>query len=309
METIKNIFYASDGAKITYYQTSCPPEPKGVVLIIHGMAEYAARYHEFADFFYSNNYIAIAHDQRGHGQTGRDSGDMGFFSSGNGWKRVIQDVKEISWSLRDSYPGLPLFIIGHSMGSVVARSAVISFPNVYNSAVFVGTTVGINGFMQKIASLIARREIRKNGEKTPSQLLAELSFGSYNKKFKPNRTDYDWLSLNRENVDAYIEDPICGFTCSSGFYRDLFYGIQFASDYENLQHIPHDFPMLFLSGQNDPVGGMGKEVAQIVQLTKKAGAENVDLVLYPLLRHEILNEANRVLVYRDVLRFFESHRL
>jgi alpha-beta hydrolase superfamily lysophospholipase len=308
MDTVRNIFYASDGAKITYYQTPCPSEPKGVVLIIHGMAEYATRYHEFADFFYANNYIAIAHDQRGHGQTGRDSGDMGFFSSGNGWERVVQDVKEISWSLRDSYPELPLFLIGHSMGSVVARSAVISFPNVYNSAVFVGTTVGINSIMQKIASFIARREIRKRGEKTPSKLLSDLSFGSYNKKFKPNQTAYDWLSLNKENVDAYIEDPLCGFTCSAGFYRDLFYGIRFASDYENLQNIPNDFPMLFLSGQNDPVGGMGKEVKQIVQLTKKAGAENVDFILYPLMRHEILNEKNRVLIYRDVLRFFETYR-
>jgi alpha-beta hydrolase superfamily lysophospholipase len=308
MEPIKNIFYASDGAKITYYQTVCPPEPKGLVLILHGMAEHAARYFELADFFCSNNYIVTTYDQRGHGQTGQDSGELGFFSSGNGWERVVQDVKEISWSLRESYPKLPLFLIGHSMGSVIARSAVISFANVYDRAVFVGTTTGINGFMLKMARLIARQEIRKNGEKAPSELLSALSFGSYNKKFKPNRTAFDWLSLNSENVDAYLQDPLCGFTCSSGFYRDLFFGIQFASNEANLQNIPPDFPMLFLSGANDPVGGMGKEVKQIVQLTKKAGAKNVELVLYPLLRHEILNEANRVLVYRDLLRFLEAPR-
>ncbi len=303
---IKNTFYASDELKLTYYQTPRPLKPQGVVLIVHGMAESATRYQEFSDFLYTNNYIAVAYDQRGHGQTGIDSGDMGFFSSGNGWERIISDVKEISCSLKESYPDLPLFLIGHSMGSVVARNAVISFPELYNSAIIIGTTIGINGLMRKIASLIAKHEIRKTGEKTPSELLSDLSFGGYNKKFKPNRTDYDWLSLNKKNVDTYLDDPLCGFTCSSGFYRDLFYGIQFTSAYSNLKKIPCDFPLLFLSGRDDPVGGMGKEVKRIVQLTKKTGVKNVDLILYPLLRHEILNEDRRELVYNDVLRFIEK---
>ncbi|WP_373482035.1 lysophospholipase [Acetobacterium sp.] len=302
-----NGFYTSDEAKLTYYETPCPSEPKGVILIVHGMAEHARRYHEFMDFLYQNHYLAVIHDQRGHGQTGQDSGDLGFFSNGNGWDRVVSDVKEISGMLKNTYPELPLFIIGHSMGSVVTRTAIIDYSELYDGAIIIGTTVGISNFMRKAASLIARREIRKKGEKTPSKLLSDLSFGSYNKKFKPNRTEYDWISMSKSNVDAYVKDSLCGFTCSAGFYRDLFYGLDYTTKESNLKKIPNDFPLLFLAGRDDPVGGMGKEVTQITQQLKKAGVLDVELILYPLMRHEILNEDKRDLVYGDVLRFLNTH--
>lgn len=304
-----NTFYASDEAKLTYYETPCPANPRAVVLIVHGMAEHARRYHEFMDFLYQHHYLVVIHDQRGHGQTGKDSGDLGFFSSGNGWKRVVADVREISFMLKESYPDLPLFIAGHSMGSVVTRTAVIDYSELYNGAIIIGTTLGISKFIRQAASLIAHREIRKKGEQTPSKLLSDLSFGSYNKKFKPNRTEYDWLSMSKSNVDAYIEDTLCGFTCSAGFYRDLFYGLDYTTKQTNLKKIPQDFPLLFLAGRDDPVGSMGKEVIQITQQLKHAGVINVDLILYPLMRHEILNEEKRDLVYGDVLRFLDTHSL
>lgn len=304
-----NEFYASDDAKLTYYETPLPRKPKGVVLIVHGMAEHALRYHEFLDFLYNNSYLVVIHDQRGHGQTGKDTGDLGFFSSGNGWERIVSDVKEISGMLKDTYPDLPLFIIGHSMGSVVTRHAVIDYSELYDGAIIIGTTVGISNFMCKAASIIARREIRKKGEKTPSKLLSDLSFGSYNKKFKPNRTEYDWISMSKTNVDAYLKDSLCGFTCSAGFYRDLFYGLGYTTNNTNLKKIPADFHLLFLAGRDDPVGNMGKEVTHITQQLKKAGVQNVDLILYPLMRHEILNEDKRELVYGDVLRFLNTHSL
>ena len=304
-----NGFYASDDAKLTYYETPCPAEPKGIVLIVHGMAEHACRYHEFMDFLYQHHYLAVIHDQRGHGQTGRDSGNLGFFASGNGWERVVFDVKEISGMLKESYSQLPLFIIGHSMGSVVTRTAVIDYSELYQGAIIIGTTVGISNFMRKAGSLIARREIRKNGEKAPSKLLSNLSFGSYNRKFKPNRTECDWISMSKSNVDAYLQDFRCGFTCSAGFYRDLFYGLDYTTKAANLKKIPVDFPLLFLAGRDDPVGGMGREVTQLTRQLKKAGVLDVDLILYPLMRHEILNEDKRDLVYGDVLRFLNTHTL
>lgn len=304
-----NGFYTSDDVKLTYYETPLPLKPKGVVLIVHGMAEHALRYHEFLDFLYHNHFLAVILDQRGHGQTGKDSGHLGFFASGNGWNRVVTDVKEISAMLKSIYPELPLFIIGHSMGSVVTQHAVIDYPELYQGAVIIGTTVGISSLMRKTASLIARWEIAKNGEKTPSKLLSQLSFGSYNKKFKPNRTEYDWLSLSKTNVDAYIDDPLCGFTCSAGFYRDLFYGLNYTTDTNNLKKIPTDFHLLYLAGRDDPVGNMGKEVIHITQQLKKAGVQNVNLILYPLMRHEILNEDKRELVYADVLRFLTTNTL
>ncbi|MEL7659526.1 alpha/beta hydrolase [Acetobacterium wieringae] len=304
-----NGFYASDEVKLTYYETPCPAKPKGIVQIVHGMAEHAQRYHELMNFLFHNHYLAVTHDQRGHGQTGKDAGNLGFFSSGNGWERVVSDVKEISGALKEAYPELPLFITGHSMGSVVTRTTIIDYSELYEGAIIIGTTVGINNLMRKTASIIARREIRKNGETTPSKLLSKLSFGSYNKKFKPNRTEYDWISLSKSNVDAYLSDDLCGFTCSAGFYRDLFYGLDYTTKTSNLKKIPSEFPLLFLAGRDDPVGGMGKEVMQLTQQLKKLGVANVESILYPLMRHEILNEDKRELVYKDILRFLNTHSL
>lgn len=302
-------FYASDEVKLTYYETPCPTELKGIVLIVHGMAEHARRYHEFMNFLYHNHYLAVAHDQRGHGLTGKQSGEMGFFASGNGWKRVVSDVRELSVALKQTHPHLPIFIIGHSMGSVVTRHAVITYPNLYQGAIIIGTTIGVNGTLRKIARSIAKQEIKKHGEKTPSRLLAKLSFGSYNKKFKSNRTSYDWLSLSKTNVDQYIIDPLCGFTCSAGFYRDLFYGLDFTTKPANIKKIPRDFPLLFLSGRDDPVGGMGKEVNHCVTQIKKAGHRSNDLILYPLMRHEILFEDNHELVFQDILHFLDTQSI
>lgn len=303
IEFKENSFVASDKMKITYYQTPQTPETVGMVLIVHGMAEHALRYHEFSDFLSSQNFMVFAHDQRGHGKTGIDANALGFFSEENGWQRVVHDVHEFAIRIKKENPELPLFILGHSMGSVVTRTCIIQFSEIFRAGVVVGTTVGINKFMRTAGGMIANHEIKKTGAKTPSQKLSDLSFGSYNKKFAPNRTDYDWLSLYPENVDRYISDPLCGFTCSAGFYKDLFYGINFASDKKNIKKIPADFPILFLAGNDDPVGGMGKEVKLVHRLTKDAGLKDIDLKLYPHLRHELLNEENRKMIYEDILNF------
>lgn len=303
----ENKFTASDGVKITTYQTPLPSKAQGILLIVHGMAEHALRYHEFADFLYEHHFMAVAHDQRGHGKTGLESGTPGFFAEKNGWQRVVSDVRELSLLIKREHPDLPLFILGHSMGSVVTRSCIIDFPDLYKGAVIIGTTVGINGITRKIGSLIARYEILRHDSKFPSERLSHLSFGSYNKKFAPNRTTYDWLSLNEQNVDDYIDDPFCGFTCSAGFYRDFFYGLHTTSVFENINKIPKDFPIFFLSGNDDPVSNMGKEVKLLHRLTQKSGMTNIELKLYPKLRHEILNEDIREEIYENIFDFCISH--
>ena len=300
-------FTATDGKNITFYETPLPPKAQGIVLVVHGMAEHALRYHEFSDFLYEHHFMAVALDQRGHGKTGLESGDLGFFAHENGWQRVVGDVRELSLLIKNAHRDLPLFILGHSMGSVVTRSCVIEFPDLYEGAVIVGTTVGVNALMRKIGGLIAGYEIKRKGEKTPSENLSNLSFGSYNKKFAPNRTTYDWLSLREQNVDDYIQDPLCGFTCSASFYRDLFSGIHFASSFENISRMPKEFPILFLSGGDDPVSNMGNEVKLVHRLTQKSGMTDIRLKLYPRLRHEILNEASRFDIYNEILEFLRNH--
>jgi|LGVF01.2.fsa_nt_gb alpha-beta hydrolase superfamily lysophospholipase len=301
-------FTASDAIPITYYQTPKPEKPKGIVLIIHGMAEYAERYERFANYLYEKGYLVIAHDQRGHGKTAQNSGKLGYFSDNNGWQRIVDDVKELSTLIKNNYPTIPLFILGHSMGSIVARTCIIQFSNLYNSAIIIGTTTGINHFARKAAAILARHEIRKNGLKKPSLRLTNLSFGGYGKKLKTNRTTFDWLSLNEDNVNNYIADPLCGFTCTNGFFQDLFYGINYACSPKNIKKIPSNFPMIFLSGKKDPVGRFGKEVQYICDLTEKCGHDPIEICLFDDLRHEILNEESCQDVYQKILEFLNNHR-
>ncbi|MGL4606523.1 MAG: lysophospholipase [Eubacteriaceae bacterium] len=303
----EDFFHASDGLAIFYYKRSSCKAPKGVVLIVHGMAEHAKRYEDFAKFLNSKELLVYVHDQRGHGKTGLESNSLGFLSAEKGWQRMVDDLFEFSSIIKQENPNLPIFLLGHSMGSVVSRTSIIQFPSLFKACILVGTTIGINKFMRKAGKIIANHEIKRNGVRTPSPKLSNLSFGQYNKQFKPNRTPFDWLSLNPLNVDAYVQDPLCGFTCTAGFYRDLFDGIDFASNLKNIQKIPKDFPILFLAGAEDPVGGNGKEVQFIKALTHKAQMTNVHLLLYPHLRHEILNEENKEIIYLDIYHFLSEN--
>ncbi|MEG2897073.1 MAG: alpha/beta hydrolase [Eubacterium sp.] len=299
-------FHATDDAPVYYYTTPCNLDTQGVLIIVHGMAEYALRYQEFADFLYRKGFIVYALDQRGHGATGTFNGTLGYFDDTNGWKRIVEDIRELTYLAKSKNPDLPLFILGHSMGSIVVRSCLIEFGNFYNGAVIVGTTLGVNSFMRKIGETIALFEIRKYGPTHPSTLLEKISFGNYNKNFNPNRTAYDWLSADTDNVDRYLSDPLCGFTCTSSFYYDFFTGLDFTNAIKHIQKMPKTLPLYLISGASDPVSFMGKEVKILYKRMKKAGIQDIELTLYPGKRHEILNESNRKDIYQDILKFLQN---
>ncbi|MDO4288182.1 MAG: alpha/beta hydrolase [Eubacterium sp.] len=297
---------ASDGAKIFYYSTPRFKDSRAAILLVHGMAEHASRYREFADFLCRRNLVVYAIDQRGHGATGLSQDSLGFFAETDGWQRIVSDIGELSTHIKSQHPELPLFILGHSMGSVAVRSALIRFGDLYRGAVVVGTTLGRGAAMRKLGKALARAEIAKFGPRHPSSFLNLLAFGGYNRHFLPARTAFDWLSANPDNVDAYIADPLCGFTCTAGFFYDLFDGIDFASDPKNIKKMPSSLPIFLVAGAADPVGGMGKEVLALEKLMKACGMTQVTCTLYPEKRHELLNEANRRLVYSEVLAFIEA---
>lgn len=298
-------FTASDKARIFYYTTPRNPDTKAVLIIVHGMAEYALRYREFADFLYRRGIIIYAIDQRGHGMTGTFDGTLGYFDETDGWQRIVSDIHELTEMVQDENPDLPIFIMGHSMGSVAVRTGLIDFGGLYAGAIIVGTTLGINQAMRTIGKGIAKSEIKKYGPTHPSKLLTDMSFGSYNKKVKASRTEYDWLSENTANVDSYIKDPLCGFTCTSAFFYDLFTGLDYAGAPRNIFRMPADLPIYLISGACDPVSNMGKEVKILYQRFKDADIKDVSLNLYHGKRHELLNEDNRREVYGDILSFIK----
>ncbi|MDQ0214465.1 alpha-beta hydrolase superfamily lysophospholipase [Oikeobacillus pervagus] len=290
-----------DGTDIFCCKWSNPSiqEIHGIVQISHGMAEHVLRYEDFARYLVDRGFIVFGHDHRGHGKTAKKKEEIGYFTDDDGFEQVVRDVKQLTDLIQNDYPSTPIVLFGHSMGSFIARRYVQLFGHQLVGAIFSGTG-GDPGFLGKMGLFIAEREGRKKGRRTASPLLDKLSFGHFNKQFKPNRTDFDWLTRDEEQVDLYIADPACGNIFTAGFFADLFTGLLTIHRQEEINKIPKQLPLLLIAGDQDPVGKSGKGVRQVYQQYKKAGMEDVSLKLYEGARHEILNETNREEVFHDI---------
>lgn len=292
-----------DGAEIFVRKWFGVEKPKGVLFIAHGMAEHSKRYDAFARFCNDLDLLVIANDHRGHGRTGEKAQLMGYFAPQDGFERAVDDLYEIILSVKAELPRLPVFIMGHSMGSFLVRRYVQRYGDTVQAAIFMGSA-GKPGPELQIAKLIARLQMIKSPTK-PSKLLDKMSFGGYNKAFKNTKTAFDWLSRDEAEVQKYIEDPQCGFVCSSGFFYDLFYGLEIIHKSAEIDKMPKELPLLVINGGSDPVGGSG--VKTFVEQLKKHGVERVTSILYPGARHEILNETNRTEVMEDVGAWLLKH--
>ncbi len=284
---------AGDGKKVFYYRWN-PPEgdPKAAVQIVHGMAEHAARYDDAALRLTKAGYIVYAQDLRGHGKTAEDQEELGFIAQENGWERMVEDIREIGEKIRAEQPDIPLFLIGHSMGSFLSRTMMFRHPGLYRGVVLSGTG-GNPGVMGRLGRRLALRNAAKHGLKHRDRQLDSLSFGSFNRQFKPSRTSFDWLSRDDEEVDLYVDDPLCGFICTSAFFRDLLDGLILIHDPANITKIPRDLPVLLISGTRDPVGKNGKAVEALWSRYREQGAADVTLKLWEGARHELFHETNR----------------
>jgi Putative lysophospholipase. len=295
-----------DGMEI---YTACWPaknaEPMAVVQIAHGMAEHIGRYDDFARFLAGKGITVIGGDHRGHGHTGERAGLFGYFSDQNGFERVVEDLWIINQHIRKKFPGIPIILLGHSMGSFLARRYIQKYPDTVIAAIFSGTG-GNPGILGKAGLWLAKREMKKNGKKSPSPAMDRLIFGSYNKQVENVATRFDWISRDRQVVEAYVADPFCGFICTSGFFYDLLWGLLEIHKDANIRKTPADFPILFLSGEKDPVGGYTRGVKQAIRQYEKNGMTNISCKFYPDGRHEMLNEINKNEVYEDVFRWIRE---
>ncbi|MDJ0763811.1 MAG: alpha/beta hydrolase [Myxococcota bacterium] len=276
------------------------------LLISHGMAEHAGRYGDFAAFLTSKGIAVYAYDHRGHGKTAKSLSDVGFFSEANGWELVKEDLRAVSEWIKDAHPNVPFFIFGHSMGSSVLRSFLFQYGRNIDGAILSGMSSD-PGMLGHLGILICKVEMKIRGKRGKSELLDKLTFGQFNARFKPNRTGYDWLSRDEQQVDAYIRDPYCGGVFSAGFFYDLFTGVMSINKIKNIKKMPVDLPIYIFSGERDPVGGNAKGVRDVYDKFKKAGIKDVTLKLYPDGRHEMLNETNRQEVYQDVFQWIAAH--
>ncbi|MGJ7910139.1 lysophospholipase [Neobacillus sp. LXY-1] len=280
--------------------------PRAIIQIAHGMAEHINRYDKFARELVSQNFIVYGNDHRGHGKTGDKMNSIGYFADEQGFEKVVLDMRELTSIIKKEHPATPIFLFGHSMGSFLSRRYIQLFGDQLSGVILSGTG-GDPGIMGKVGKMVASLEIKRKGGRTPSPLLNNLTFGSYNKAFKPTRTEFDWLSRDEKEVDRYIEDPFCGGIFSAGFFHDLLGGLEIINRHENIVKIPAKLPILLLAGSKDPVGGNTKGVLKTYESYKQAGLEDVTYKFYESARHEILNETNKTEVYKDIIHWLNIY--
>lgn len=299
-------YFDSCGAgKIHYCRWTPEGKVKGILQIVHGIAEFVERYDDFANYLNTLGYLVVAEDHMGHGQSIGEDGIRGYFHGG--WFAAVEDTYRLMQDTMAEHPGVPYVMFGHSMGSFMARTILAKYPDSgITAAIICGT-----GWQPKAAlpALIKVVEVisKKTGEQNPNEQLQGMVFGSYNKKIANPRTPCDWLTRDEAIVDAYIEHPLCGFTASCGLLRDMMKGIYYVEQNGNLKNMKKHLPVLFIAGEEDPVGPYGKGVEQAAKAFRKNGMINVAVKLYPECRHEILNELNKEEVYQDVAKWLAPY--
>ncbi len=280
---------------------------RAVLQISHGMCEYIDRYEDFAGFLCRQGILVCGNDHLGHGEMAQRSNTLGYFGEKNGHNLLPADVRKLTLLIKRQYGDLPYFLLGHSMGSFIARRYLAKYGSqgLLDGAVIMGTS-GSNP-LSKTAIKLAEWTIRRRGSRYLSSFLRNQSTGMYSRRFKDGDSPNAWLSRDLGVVRKYDRDPLCTFQFSAAAYRDLFTLLDSVSGMKWAERVPKELPILITSGGDDPVGNFSKGVREVYENLKKAGVKEVSLQLYEKGRHEILNETNRTEVYEDILRFLESH--
>lgn len=290
---------SADGLLLQGKHWTSDKKVKAVVQIAHGMAEHIDRYDSFANYLTDAGIEVYGHSHRGHGKTAKTKDDLGYLASSGGWDLLVDDITDITKMIKGEMPAVPLFILGHSMGSFAVRNVLRKNAMDYDGAIIIGSGWQ-NTVTVKTAQVLASVVNAVTDEKSRSKFMDMVLFSGYNNSVKDSRTSFDWLTRDHEMVRNYIDDPYCGFLCTSSFYRDLITGVSRVMKTSGLENIPAEMPILIASGDKDPVGNKGKGVKKLYDVYKQNGLKNVDLKLYPQGRHEILNEMNRMIVFEDI---------
>lgn len=301
-----DFWYPSHGAgQIHGCEWSCDGQPRAVVQILHGIAEFVERYDAFANYLTAHGILVVAEDHMGHGQSINGEGIQGYFHGG--WFTAVEDSLQLMHDTRERYPDIPYILFGHSMGSFMARTILAKYPDCGLTAAVICGTGWQPAFALPALAKAIDAVCRKNGETKPNETLQQMIFGSYNKKVEHPRTPYDWLTRDAKIVDAYVAHPLCGFTASAGLLREMMKGMHYIEQKENLARMRKDLPVFFIAGGDDPVGSYGKGIHTCADAFRKAGMQDISVRIYPLCRHEILNEINAQDIFSDVLKWIETY--
>jgi len=291
-----------DGRTIPVSCYSSIPKAKGSILVLHGMAEHFERYDHFASLLASNGYDVYLYSHRGHGMS-LNKQELGYFAPKDGWRLVVKDAIDVLQSIRAKNKDLPLFLMGHSMGSLIARNVIQEYPYL-DGIIICGTANPAPITTFGGLCLVGLSGYKKNPQKR-APFIDQIMFGSTLYKKLNKRTKSDWLCTDAAEVDKYIEDPYCGFICTKSFYHDLLMLTKHATDKKRICKTSTSIPILIISGGQDPVGGYGKDVQRLIQFYESHSYQ-ITSHIYPGLRHEILNEPSKDNITTDILDFLDQ---
>ena len=273
-------------------------KPKGIVLIIHGMAEHRKRYDEFARFLSDNDLVCVTYDQIGHGETATDKNELGYFGEKEGFDSLVHYSYKLAIEAKNEFKDIPLIVLGHSMGSIVARLLLQKYPDVMDCLILSGPPYYQD--FAKVGLMIANIICKVQGNKNTSKILKNL-IGNYDKADKSYKVKNEWLSYNLENVEKYNNDELCGFTFTNKGYHDLLTGLIQMHDVSKYVQENNQKPILVFAGCDDPVIGKETGINISVSDLKNAGYENIEVKLYENTRHEALLDNKKEEVSKDIL--------
>lgn len=279
---------------------------KAVVQISHGMIEYVDRYDGFARFLCDNGIAVIGNDHLGHGYTAANYSDLGYFCPEHKSATVVKDLHRVTKYAKTKYKGIPYFLLGHSMGSFMARRYLMTYGNELDGAIIVGTG-GQKKIILMTGMVVSKILALVFGDRFRSEFVKKNSFMGYMDRIPNYRTANDWISRDTKVVDKYNADKFCTFDFTVNGYMTLFEVIDYIQNTEHEMKIPKELPLLFVSGEDDPVGGYGEWIKKIVSKYKSLGIRNINYKLYPHDRHEVLNELDKEQVYADILNWIKRN--
>ncbi len=291
---------SKSGVSDVYARCWLPSDnPKAIIQIAHGMAEHGERYEDFAKYLCSKGLALFINDHVGHGKSVKSDDDLGYFGESNGWDALVEDERTLTELIKTEFPETPVIFFGHSMGSFIAREYIRRYgkDERIKAAVFCGSS-GKNP-ASAIAIVLADTIAKIKGSKHRSRFIDKIAFGPYNKRTE-NRTAFDWLSTDKTEVDKYVADKYCGYLFTAAGYRDLFTLLNNVSGKDWYDGVYENLPLLVIAGEDDPVGTYGKGIKEIYNNLVASGKKDVTIKLYPGMRHEILNEVDRVQVYEYI---------
>lgn len=288
---------SSDNLELEIAHIEPNGEIKGVVQISHGMAEHKERYYDFMEYLKDNGYAAVIHDHRGHGASVKSKEDLGYFYTDN-IDYIINDLYDVTKYIKKKYKNKKIYLFSHSMGTLVARGYIQKYDNEIEKLILCGPPT--KNELTKFAIKLSKLSTHTN---KPNKLLNKLTFGNYS---KDKSIDNSWLSKNIDNVNNYNEDELCGFIFTSNGFTNLYKLMDNAFQKENYKMQNKSLPIFLIAGSDDPVIQNENKFLELVDFLKELGYKNVTSKLYKDLKHEILNENEKEIIYKDILKFLNK---